>query len=623
MINYIQKNKIGLILRFVVAWLFGSVIMYFMIPVENRSLEGTNIISDINSVGVVYIIVAYIVLWCIEKKIPTFYRAEKMLLVVLFIVLGGLSVFYTGSRYFAITCLIIFGYILMYVIAGQNKDISNISRKSAIKITWKDFLLPLLLCILLSMFLSMWSVLRVLTYNTHTLDLGWFSQMYHWADKTGKMATTIARNRLTSHFSIHISPVYYLLLPVYHLFPSPITLQILQSLIVASSMIPLYLITIRHVAIKVEIFFICLAFCINPLLIGGIGFDFHENCFLALFICWMLYYIEKQNTAGILLFGFLSCIVKEDAPIYVICIAIWMMLSDAIYHTSNLKSKKIVYLLLMACVYFVGAVCYLSLFGEGAMSFRYANLVYGEEISITKIIKTIVLLPMKLIYECSCKDRISYIFYLMAPVACMPVLTRRFERFILFFPCIAINLMTYNPSQHSLHYQYNYGTAILIMYLAILNYDDIVAFFKRHNYTVFSQLIVAAMCIISVWSFYKKIIPRFEIYYNDYVLNYSKYEEMREVLNRIPKESSVAAYYRYTTQFANHDELIDISKADMNDIYASDFVVINPSDKYVFQKKFNQLEDEDTAYRYFVHQLQENGYYLIESYADEVEIYGR
>lgn len=511
----------------------------------------------------------------------------------------------------------------MYAIIGQNEDVSNILRKGTLKIIRKDFLIPIFLCISLSVFLSMWSVLRVLTYNTHTLDLGWFSQMYHWADKTGKMATTLARNELTSHFSIHISPVYYLLLPVYHLFPSPITLQILQSVIVASSMVPLYLIIIRHVATKVEAFFLCLAFCINPLLIGGIGFDFHENCFLALFICWMLYCIEEQNTTGIFIFGFLVCMVKEDAPIYVICISIWMMFSSIIYHDSWLMLKKNLYLLLMACIYFGGALCYLSLFGEGAMSFRYANLAYGEKASIAKIIKTIMLLPMKLIYECSCKDRINYIFYLIGPVACMPVLTRRFERFILFFPCIAINLMTYNPSQHSLYYQYNFGTAILIMYLAIINYDDVAVSLKKHNHAVFSRAIIVVMCIISVWSFYKKIIPRFERYYNDYVLNHSKYEEMREVLNRIPKESSVAVYYRYTTQLSNHNELIDISIADEDDIYASDFIVINPSDKHIFQKKFKQFEDEATAYQYFIHQLQENGYYLIDRYTDEVEIYGR
>lgn len=41
--------------------------------------------------------------------------------------------------------------------------------------------------------------------------------------------TTCERDRVLSHFAVHVSPIYYLFLPFYALFPSPVTLEVLQA----------------------------------------------------------------------------------------------------------------------------------------------------------------------------------------------------------------------------------------------------------------------------------------------------------------------------------------------------------------------------------------------------------
>lgn len=63
------------------------------------------------------------------------------------------------------------------------------------------------------------TVFRVLSYAAPTYDFGIFSQMFHSMRTTGLPVTTCERDRVLSHFAVHVSPIYYLFLPFYALFP--------------------------------------------------------------------------------------------------------------------------------------------------------------------------------------------------------------------------------------------------------------------------------------------------------------------------------------------------------------------------------------------------------------------
>ena len=52
-------------------------------------------------------------------------------------------------------------------------------------------------------------------------DFGIFSQMFGSMIKTGIQYTTVERNELLSHFAVHCSPIWYLMLPFYFIFPTP------------------------------------------------------------------------------------------------------------------------------------------------------------------------------------------------------------------------------------------------------------------------------------------------------------------------------------------------------------------------------------------------------------------
>ena len=66
--------------------------------------------------------------------------------------------------------------------------------------------------------------------------------MFENMRKTGLPLITCERDRLLSHFAVHFSPVFYLILPIYMLIPAPETLLVVSAFIVASGAVPLLLI---------------------------------------------------------------------------------------------------------------------------------------------------------------------------------------------------------------------------------------------------------------------------------------------------------------------------------------------------------------------------------------------
>ena len=70
----------------------------------------------------------------------------------------------------------------------------------------------------MTLLLSYGCISRMYDFNTSTYDFGIFAQMYESMARDFTQTTTLERGIPMSHFKIHFSPIYYLLLPFYMLF---------------------------------------------------------------------------------------------------------------------------------------------------------------------------------------------------------------------------------------------------------------------------------------------------------------------------------------------------------------------------------------------------------------------
>jgi uncharacterized membrane protein len=140
-----------------------------------------------------------------------------------------------------------------------------------------------------------------------------------WQRENGRLGFVPGRVRgWQSHFAVHFTPILILLLPLYALFPGPLTLIYLELISIALSAYFLYRIAEHglpdrpafHAAIVI-------VYLLYRQLIIAVMHDFHfELFFPALFFGAHYFLAIKRNYKLALLFICLALLVKEDIGIY-------------------------------------------------------------------------------------------------------------------------------------------------------------------------------------------------------------------------------------------------------------------------------------------------------------------
>jgi uncharacterized membrane protein len=194
-----------------------------------------------------------------------------------------------------------------------------------------------------SLIFSYFTILKDYQFRTYAWDLGIFNQALWTTSHNGKLfyyTCELLINPSGSFFGIHFSPIIFLLLPVYAMHPTPQTLLVIQSFILALAALPLYKL-VRHV-LKYKVVGIVFVFLymLYPPLQGVNWFDFHVQSFLPLFFLSAIYFFEKQNWKTYFLFVILSLMCEEHASMIVIFIGFLAILQHKERLIFALKTKK-------------------------------------------------------------------------------------------------------------------------------------------------------------------------------------------------------------------------------------------------------------------------------------------
>ncbi|MDD4493445.1 MAG: DUF2079 domain-containing protein [Eubacteriales bacterium] len=380
--------------------------------------------------------------------------------------------------------------------------------------------------------------LRYLSFSSPGFDFGIFAQMFENMKETGLPYTTCERNILLSHFEVHISPIYYLMLPFYMIFPSPVTLQVLQAVIVASGIIPLYLLLKHYKFSNKSIIAVALIYTFYPALSGACFYDMHENAFLAPMILWLFYFLERDRTWLIVLAAILIFFVKEDAPVHVAFIGLYFMASKR-----NIRKGAVLFVL--SIVYFGIAMFLLSSYGQGVMTFRYDNYMY-EDGGLFTIIKAVLLNPAYSIYESTKPEKIVFMLQMLLPLGFVPLISKKYSQLLLLVPFILLHLMTCYVYQYEIGYQYTFATGVVLLYLFIINLSKINQKMRRT---------ILIFCMTASVLMFSSLVLR-ETYQITYYVDYREQcDTIEECLNEIPEEDSVSASSFFVAHLYRHDEL--------------------------------------------------------------------
>lgn len=429
-------------------------------------------------------------------------------------------------------------------------------------------------------------VIKYLTFNSYNFDLGIPSQMFYYMKKTGLPLTTCERDILLSHFAIHFSPIYYLILPLYFIFSSPITLQICSAILIASGIIPIYLLCKSHKLPNLVIIIICFIYSIYTPAICSTYFDFHEIMFLLPLFLWLFYYYEKNNNILFTIFTILILLTKEDAAIYLMVFSIYMIFDN--------NKKKGFITLISSIIYFIIVVSLINKYGQAVMTNRYYNLILTNTSSeMIEVFKTIITNPGYFIKQLitsknNSNEKIYYYLKIFLPFGFCIFNTKKFKNYILLVPIIYITMTTYNYS-YNINFQYNYPIYAFLFYLFIITIDE------NKNYNYLFMCIVGTTLMFSTYS-----LPVFIQNVSNYIEYNTYYKEKHNFINTVPPTASVTADTSYIPHISKRDELYETYYHNFQNL--TDYIITS-----------NDLSD-------YLTEENINNYILIDNY-NEIHIY--
>jgi len=463
-----------------------------------------------------------------------------------------------NSIFFAIAVTVVLCLPMIYAVRKNKALLASWQPKS--RTVWASALtLGALSCFVIGAI----GCYRYLTFSSPNFDFGVFVNMFHNMKQTGIPLCTCERDVLLSHFAVHLSPIYYVLLPFYMVFPSPLTLQIGQAVILTSGVIPVVLLC-KHFRISGKVTVLLAAiYCLYPALSTGCFYDIHENCFLTPLLLWMFWFFEKENRWGVYAFAALTLLVKEDAAIYVILFGVYVLLAKKQYRLGT-------YLLIGAAVYFVIALAvlrnssarYAELYANntpnpsigGPMIDRYNNVIYNAEDGLMGAIKTSLINPGYLLTQLLSTPengwgKLSYVIQMFLPLGFIPFFAKKPSRWLLLTP-ILLNLITNYLYQYDLGFQYHFGVSAFLIYATIGNVQQLQWPFRRN---VLCFALVACVCL-----YVASVLPTLRNNHKNWEDHRGQYMQMEKILDTVPRDASVCCDTFLLPHLADRAEIYEL-----------------------------------------------------------------
>lgn len=431
------------------------------------------------------------------------------------------------------------------------------SKKLLNKIPWWVIgIVVLAMAAAVAVFVSITTICCHKSFGTNCYDLGIFVQMYHSLAKYGTAVTTCERDEIMSHFRIHASYIFYVLVPIYKMFPKAETLLIAQAVLSMGGIIPMFLIAKRHKFKGITLLFMGLAyvFCIG--IVSSCYYEFHENAFLPTILMWLLWAVDRKNYIMFYVMSVLTCIVKEDAPLYVVCIGLYIFFEDK----GRLNRMNGLIMALFAGAYMMFITDWLTRNGDGQMMMnsRFSILMIDTTAGLKEVVKNALADPAYLFSLLVKDDTIRFFLQVMIPFLFIPFFTKKIHRFLLMMPFVVMNLIIGAGYGYAANvgFQYIFGPICLLLYMCIINVDDMGQNGKQNI-----PVALGTAAIIMTMSNCSHRWGNYDRYLDDK----EYFDNLDIMLCSIPEDASVGTDSFLIPHAADRDELYIFDDNDYND----------------------------------------------------------
>ena len=306
-----------------------------------------------------------------------------------------------------------------------------------------------------SAFFIVFLVLKQNAYQTHAEDLGIMDQAI-WNTIHGDVLHQTICNTIgdvncvgpdgISRLAIHFEPILFPISLFYIFVPSPLTLLILQTLIVASGAFAAFLLARLRLRNEWVAAVIALLYLLYPALHEAVIFDFHAVTLTAAFLLYMLYFMYTRRTVWLFVFAVLAMACKEEIPLLVAVFGLWSI----IFQLRWRSGAALVILALLWTGIGLLVVHVASPVGHTPLTARYSYLGNSVVAIVLYILRHPVSILKQHVFE---SQHLYYLKTLFTPSGYLVV----FSPWILVIASstLAINLLSTDPQMYSGLYQYS------------------------------------------------------------------------------------------------------------------------------------------------------------------------
>lgn len=421
------------------------------------------------------------------------------------------------------------------------------SKKFLNKIPWWVIgIVVLAMASAVAVFISITTICGHRCFGTNCYDLGIFVQMFHSLADKGTAVTTCERDAFMSHFRIHASYIFYILAPIYKMFPKAETLLIAQAVLAMGGVVPMFLIAKRRNFKGITLLFMGMAYVFCVGIVSPCYYEFHENAFLPTILMWLLWAVDRKNYIMFYVMSVLTCIVKEDAPLYVVCIGLYLFFEDK----GRLHRMNGLVMALFAGAYMMFITNWLTRNGDGQMMMdsRFSILMIDSTAGLKEVVKNSLADPAYLFSLLVRDDTIRFFLQVMIPFLFIPFFTKKIHRFLLILPFMVMNLIIGAGYGYAANvgFQYIFGPVCLLIYMCIINISDMGQNGKQN--------IPVALGTAAIIMTMSNCSHRWGNY-NGYLNDKEYYDNLEEMLCSIPEDASVGTDSFLIPHAANRDEI--------------------------------------------------------------------
>jgi|GEM_PF-227039 len=617
----LEKNGItvgNMVMRIIAAFFFANSYWLYKSDVTRKMYKSLDLVrqSKVKTV-IVSIVVSFLLLSVLYNLVTAFFPRRKIstdaygMALSLFIY-TFLTLWKNDDFYYSVGIVIILSAITYYLVKNNLlKELHRINTPTSV-------IIVALGAAIMCAFVGTMCVMRYRIYYASTFDLGIAGQMYHYMKETFQPLTTCERDRLLSHFAVHITPVYYLLLPVFMIFPYMETLLISQPIILALGVIPLYLICKNRKFSPASTTCISLAYLYSMAIVAPNFYDFHENAFIPPLMLAFFYFMEKRKWLGMYIFLFLTLSCKEDVSVSMACVGMFMFFA---HNKKNRKQRldgavdddpkynKVkwhgIIVAILSLMYFAAATWLLKKYGEGTFSHRFNSLMVDPDAGLGQIIITAVTNPGFLLTEAFKEEKFIFMLQLMLPFAFFPFLSKKGGNFLLLVPTFLVCMLPDYYYQHNIDFQYVFGMVPMLIYATVINVSDMNKKIRKFA--------LPFMAITAITMTFAHMTPRADYlkYYKDN--DKTRIEIYEKYLSMIPDEASVECTHIFVPRLSMRKEVYmtpgDINNHKWDDC---DYVVL----------KVGGISSEDAEYNEKrIEYMMENGYVYAFGDANYIAVY--